>query len=374
MLRRLIPFAALAAVVLVPAAVAAPAASHTAHGTVVGKDRAHRGLVVALPGGTVQTFVAPSAFGRANIGRNVVVHYSPVAGKLPLALSVSLTGHASHALVRGTIVRIAAQRAIINAGGSALRVTLKAAKKQRALASAKDGPQVGDTVKVEVEINGDGSLDGSGVVVAAAPAGPQAGSDGEMEVRGKVKTSTPTSITITTGSGVDVPCTIPTGVTLNVQVGDLIELKCDLIGSTWTVRVAHGEQGQGSQGEGGQGDSKVEMRGTITSIDASQVTVTPTGGQPVTCAIPAGVKLAGTFNQNDVVKIECVKLGATLTLKSIEKKGASAQSSGGIGGSDDNGDDDNEGSDDSGPGSGSGSGSGGSGSTSGTGTFGGSGH
>jgi len=370
MLRRLVPFAALAAVVLVPAAVAAPSASHTLRGTVVGKDRAHRGLVVALSGGTVQTFVAPSAFGRASIGRNVVVRYSPVAGRLPLALSVNLTGHASHALVRGTIVRLAGQRAIINAGGSALRVTLKAVKKQRALASAKDGPQVGDTVKVEVEINDDGSLDGSGVVVAAAPAGPQAGSDGEMEVRGKVKTIVPTSITITTGSGVDVPCTIPTGVTLNVQVGDLIELKCDLIGGAWTVRVAHGEDGQGSQGEHGQGDSKVEARGTITSIDASQVTVAPSGGQPVTCVIPAGIVLAGTFSQNDVVKIECVKLGATLTLKSIEKKGASAEGSGGSGGSDDNGDDENEGSD----GSGSGSGSGGSGSTSGTGTFGGSGH
>jgi len=359
--RRLLRFAAVAAVSLVPAA-AAQGATHTLRGTVVGKDFAHHGLVVALPGGAVQTFVAPSVFGRTGVGRDVVVRYSPVAGRLPLALSVRLGGHATRALVRGTIVRIAGRQAIINAGGSALRVTLKALKGQRTLASATSGPQVGDTVEVEVEIRGNGSLDASGVVVAGAPAGPQAGSDGAMEVRGKVKTVSDTSITITSGSGVDVTCAIPTGVTLNVKAGDLVELTCDLIGPAWTVRVARGEDGQGGPG-GDAGSSRVEAFGPIASLDASQVTVTPNGERPVSCAIPNGVTLAGMFAQNDVVKIECVTLGTTLTLKRIKRDGSAADQSGGNRGSDDNGDGEQDGSDDSG----------GSGSTSGTGTAGGSG-
>ncbi len=63
-MRRLIPLAALVAAILVPTAVAAPKATQTLHGTVVAKDRAHHGLVIARPGGAVQTFVAPSAFGQ----------------------------------------------------------------------------------------------------------------------------------------------------------------------------------------------------------------------------------------------------------------------------------------------------------------------
>jgi len=246
---RLIPFAALIAAILVPAAVAAPKAMQTLHGTVVAKDSAHYGLVIALPGGAVQTFVAPSVFGRTDVGRTLVVRFAPVAGKLPVAVSVRLTGHASRAVVRGTVVRIVNRHAIINAGSSALRVTLRAPKGKRVLASANSGPQAGDTVTANVDIADDGTLDATSVVVAAAPTAPQPGSDGEMEVRGTVKSNVPPTIIVTTGSGVDVPCAIPDGVTLNVKAGDLIELKCDLIGTVWTVRVAHGESGQDNQGD-----------------------------------------------------------------------------------------------------------------------------
>jgi hypothetical protein len=265
-MKRLIPLGVLAAAILVPAAIAAPKATHTFRGTVVGKDRAHHGLVVALPGGGVQTFVAPSVFARTDVGGKVVVSFAPVAGKLPLALSVRLTGHASRAVVHGTIIRLAKRRAIINAGGTALRVTLHAPRTKRTLASANGGPQVGDTVTADVEIAGDGTLAASAVVVAPTTTTPQAGSDGEMEVRGTVTALTATSITVTTGSKVDVPCTIPDGVTLSVKLNDVIELKCDLIGTVWTVHVARGEDDQSDQGDQGDG-------GSLGSVGA-------TAGQP----------------------------------------------------------------------------------------------
>lgn len=326
-MKRLLLLGALAAAVLVPAAAASPAATHTLRGTVVAKDRAHHALVVALPGGRVQTLVAPAAFGRTDVGRRVVIRYTGLAGQLPVALGVSLKGHARHAVVRGTMVRLVKRHAIINAGGSVLNVTLKAPKGQRALASVKDTPTAGDTVKVEVDIDDDGSLDASAVVVAAAPAVTTAGSEGTMEVRGKVTVLAP--LTVETGGtpAVSVGCAIPVGFVPNVKIGDMIELKCDLIAGVWTVRVAHDEDDHSSSDD--DDSSEVEVRGTLAfSTDGKFVIVTPPApGSAVTCAIPTGISLT-QFLAGDTVKVECVTLGGVPTLKEIEKKGGSGAPSG----------------------------------------------
>ena len=360
-MRRLLLAAVIAAAVLVPAAGASQAAAHSLRGTVVAKDRAHRGLVVALPNGTVHTFVAPGAFSRTAIGRRVDIRFRPVAGSLPLALAVTAHGTSSHALVRGTIVRLVHRNVILSAGSSALTVTLKAPRSTRALAWANGGQaKVGDRVKVEVEIDDDGSLDASAVVVTAAPATTTAaGSEGELEVRGKVVTL-PTvgspQLTVLTGSSVTIACDVPAAaIPLNLQVGDLIELRCDLIGGHWTLRIAHGEDDQGDDDDESEGSddhgSKVEVRGTLAfSADLLSVTVTPpVPGSPVTCTIPKGVVLVPKFQAGDIVKMECVRTGAqTLTLKEIEQQQASGTSPGngesGSSGSDD--DDDGPGSDD----------------------------
>ena len=336
-MKRLLLLGALIAAVLVPAAAAAPAATHTLRGTVVAKDRAHHALVVALPGGKVQTLIAPAAFQRTDVGRRVVIRYSALAGQLPVALGVSLEGHARHAVVRGTMVRLVKRHAIINAGGSVLNVTLRAPKKQRSLASSQSGPSAGDSVKVEVEIH-NGSLAARAVVVTGAPAGTTAGSDGEMEVRGKVTSLSP--LTVATGGtpAVSVGCAIPVGFVPNVKVGDMIELECDLIAGVWTVRVAHDEDDHSSSGD--DDSSEVEVRGTLAfSTDGKFVIVTPTApGSAVTCVIPTGISLA-QFLGGDIVKMECVKLGEVLTLKEIEKKGSSGAPSGD---DDDDDDDDDE--------------------------------
>ncbi|MSO95435.1 MAG: hypothetical protein EXQ81_06530 [Thermoleophilia bacterium] len=321
--------------------------SHTLHGTVVAKDRANRGLVVALPGGNVQTLVAPAAFGRTDIGRRVVIRYTGVAGRLPVALSVSLRGHASRAVVRGTIVRLLKRNAIINAGGSLLRVTLKVPAAKRTLASAKSGPSVGDSVKVEVEIDDDDSLDASAVTVVATPAGPATDSEGEMEVRGTVTALSPTvpgTITVTTGTGVVVTCVIPPGVTRAVTIGDRIELKCELLAGTWTIRTPK----DGSKEHAGK-SSKMEVQGTIAAAilpSSTTVSVLRRGSLAdiVICAIVPG-SLA-RFALGDDVKMECATIGTTLTLTEIEKKDGG--SAGGSSGSSDDEDEDDDEDDDSG--------------------------
>lgn len=347
-MKRLLLLGALAAAVLVPAAAASPAAQHTLRGTVVAKDRAHHALVVALPGGAVKTVIAPQAFGRTHVGRTVVIRYTGLAGRLPMALGVSLKGHARHAVVQGTIVRLVKRDAVINAGGTALHVHLTATKAKRALASVETDPKVGDTVKVEVEIDPDGSLAASAVVATAAPAGPQVGSGGEMEVRGKVTALSP--LTVETGTPpVSISCVVPAGITPKVNLGDMIELKCDLIGTppTWTVRVAHGEDEH--SGQSGDDSSEVKVRGTLTfSTDGLSVIVTPPlPSSPVTCTIPSSVlaQVKAQFTAGDVVKAECVKVGDILTLKEIEKKsGDSGEKKSGDSGGQSGGEGDNSGS------------------------------
>ena len=94
-MKRLLLLGALAAAVLVPAATAAPATTGTLRGTVVAKDRAHHALVVARPGGAVQMVIAPERLRphRAS-GAPSSSAISAVTGRLPVALSVSLKGHA----------------------------------------------------------------------------------------------------------------------------------------------------------------------------------------------------------------------------------------------------------------------------------------
>jgi hypothetical protein len=374
-MKRLLLPAALLMATLVPVAAAAPATTHTLQGTVIAKDSAHHALVVARSGGAVQLVVAPKELGRTVLGRKVVIRYSVHAGVLPVALTVSPQALLHRAVVRGTIVRLAGQHAVINAGGSLLGVTLPSSKKGgRALASARSGPAVGDSVEVEVEIGDDGTLDADTVTETPAPAGQPAASGGEMEVHGKVATLLPATTTVAgsvtiTSIGLPVTCAIPAGTAVTFAVGDLVEIRCDLVGdpAAWTFRAAKSEDdhssgsnsgsssgsksgsftgsksgsftgsntgsGGGQQGSGDDGSAEVEVTGTIAApfvaATAVSVTVTPTGGgTPVTCTFAVGALNA--FAAGDVVKMECVKVGTGLELKEIEKgAGDSGDAAGG---------------------------------------------
>lgn len=332
-MKRPLLLGALLLAVLVPVAAAAPAATGTLRGTVIAKDRSHHALVVARPGGKVQMLVAPAAYARVGIGRTVVARTTSVTGQLPVAVSISVKGRAHKAVVQGTVVRLSGRQAVISAGGSLLRITL-ARSGRRALSSATSGPRIGDDVKVEVEIDDDGSLD-AGAVVVRADASKDAGSGGELEVRGTVTALTPAttavagSITVA-ARGVPVTCVIPLGVTLSVAIGDPIELECDLVGDpgVWTVHVAKSEDEQGEDedegdhsGPGHDDSTEVEVRGTIAApflLTSTSVTVTPRdGGAAVTCTIVAGS--LPRFAAGDSVKMECLEVGDTLKLKEIEK-------------------------------------------------------
>ena len=332
-MKRLLLLGALALAVLVPAATAAPATTGTStlRGTVIAKDRSHHALVVARPGGAVQMLVVRSAFTRVGIGRTILARTTTATGKLPVAVGVTIKGRAHKALVKGTIVRLAGQQAVIGAGGTFLRISLKGSSTRRQLSSSGSGPGIGDDVKVEVEIDDHGALEGGGVVVLGDASEHHDGA-GELEVRGTVMSLTPSTATVAgsitvTARSLPVTCAIPAGVTLTVTVGDLVELKCDLVGDpgVWTIRIAKHEDDEGGDddhsGPGHDGTTEVEVRGTIAAPflpTSTSVTVTPrSGGAPVTCTITAGS--LPRFAAGDAVKIECIKVGDTLKLREIEK-------------------------------------------------------
>jgi hypothetical protein len=159
----------------------------------------------------------------------------------------------------------------------------------------------------------------------ALTAGKHSGSAGKLEVRGTVTTLTDSSIIVTVSS-LPVPCAIPAGQKLTVKAGDMIELRCDLVGdpAVWTFHVAKGASSEGHHGSGHGDSSEVKVRGTIAAAftqTATLMTVTPKAGGPdVACAIGAGS--LPTLAAGDLVKMECAQVGGTLTLKKIKKKGS----------------------------------------------------
>jgi len=318
-MKRVLLVGAAVALFVAPTALGAGPAStaKTMRGIVVAKDKAHQGLVVASPAGAVRTISAPRAFAKTDVGRRVVVRYRVSGGGLPVAVGVDRGGEAGKALVRGTIIRLRKGHAVLSAGGSALSVSLKLPKRQRQLSASAAGPQAGDEVEIEVEIDDDGSLDATGVTVTSAGApSAQSASEGELEVRGTVTAFSP-AVVVKTGTGVVVTCVIPAGtVPTGIAVGDLVELKCDLIGGQWTLRKAHGEDDD----EQGHDDSHgSEVKGMLTSLDP--LTVKRGSGELVTCRVPTGVSLAGLV-VGQVVELKCRTIDGVLTLERLKVEGS----------------------------------------------------
>jgi hypothetical protein len=217
-----------------------PRRCETIRGTVVAKDKADAASSWRRRAASSRSRRGTGAFAKADVGA-VSFRYRLAAG-LRVALNVTRGSEARKALVRGTVIRVGRGQAVLSAGGSALSVSLATPKRQRLLSSSGSGPEPGDHVKIEVEIDDDGSLDAAGVTITSVgSAAAQSAAEGALEVRGIVTALTP-GLVVKTGTGVVVTCVVPAGATLTgVAVGDLVEMKCDLIAGQWTLRKVHGE-------------------------------------------------------------------------------------------------------------------------------------
>lgn len=112
------------------------------------------------------------------------------------------------------------------------------------LASIRAGQRVelrGSTLRAK---SGAARVLATGVTVAssrplstASPSSPASDddtADDEREITGKLTSLSP--VTVTSGTRT-VSCTVPAGMTLSgLAAGDLVEMTCDLVGSSWVVR------------------------------------------------------------------------------------------------------------------------------------------
>jgi uncharacterized membrane protein YgcG len=125
----------------------------------------------------------------------------------------------------------------------------------------------------------------------------------------------------------EVPVTVAIG---GFAIGDVVEIKCVLVGGVWTLRKIEREDAAPATVPAAPTSDEVEVKGSIVSLSPLQVGST-------TCAVPAGMSLTG-FAVGQLVELECKLVGGVLTVTKLKRE---------------DGDDDNEG-DRSGPSTGSG--------------------
>jgi len=152
-MRRMLLFtAALAAVLVLPATASA------FRGVAVAKDQARHTVVVASKDGVVRTVRAPGRIRALRLGHRVVYSARRLSGGTFLARSLRAHGRASHAVLRGVVVRNQRRlhRLLISAGSSVFSVRAPS----RGFASRR-GPRSGDRVEIRVRISRNGLSAGS---------------------------------------------------------------------------------------------------------------------------------------------------------------------------------------------------------------------
>jgi hypothetical protein len=163
---------------------------------------------------------------------------------------------------------------------------------------------------------------------SAGKAASSASTSGEREAKGPLVLGTGT---VSVGT---LECAVPAGTSLaGFAAGDMVELECTLVGGVLTLSKLSLEDDANGQGES-------EVKGVITALAAGSITVGST-----TCAVPAGVSLAG-FTVGAFVEMECDLVGGVPTLSKLkledDESATGDDDDSGSGSADD--DDDNSGS------------------------------
>ncbi|MFN8224606.1 MAG: hypothetical protein U0R50_15315 [Gaiellales bacterium] len=125
----------------------------------------------------------------------------------------------------------------------------------------------------------------------------------EREAKGPLTSLSP----VTVGT---LSCAVPATVsTSGFVVGDVVEITCDLVGGSWTLRKIKHEDDVAVPGAPGA-DDEVEVKGTISSLNPLTVGST-------SCAVPAGVSL-GSFAVGQFVEMKCELVGGVLTVTRLK--------------------------------------------------------
>jgi uncharacterized membrane protein YgcG len=220
------------------------AGAATVKGVVVGRSAARGTIAVASARGAVRTLHVAKL---VRVGSTVTATATARTDGTFTASHVAVRGHVHRARIHGVVTARTSGRFLLSAGRSMILVRAHAAR--RALASAKDGPPpVGTTVDTTVGIKDDGELDEQATKTD--------GNQAIVEIEGTVMAVSGSTFQVKTEGGLPLTINVPTGMTVNVAVGDEVELKADLQGATLTLVSLDDGNDQGDGGDGsGSGSS-----------------------------------------------------------------------------------------------------------------------
>ncbi len=320
---KLIVLAVIAAVLLIPASAQA-ATTAKLHGVVVAKESARHVLVVASRGGVVtSTRVTAKQLRATRLGSRLALVGTKLADGSLRATRVSAIGRAKHARLRVTVVKARGAKLLVAGGGTAFAIRLTHGT--RLLAAVRSGLKPGEKIQTDVRLGKNG------------PVGTTVQSLGEsvlIDFSGTITALDATSITLSSEEIATV-VGIPDGITLPalVQVGSEVEIVASISGSALTlveIKVdSEGDDGGSSVG----GDSRVDVEGSVTALDATSITIQPgDNASPVTLAIPDGFTLPDGLTTGSNVEAKGEVAGGVLTLTRIELKDSGDGDGGGDGG------------------------------------------
>ena len=301
-MKRLLLFAAAASAVL-----ALPATAAAFSGVVVAKDPARHALVIASRGGVVRTVRAPGHMRAARAGEQLVYTARRLSDGTFKAGSLRPTGRARHAVLRGTVVRHLAARYLFSTGGSVI-----------SLQAAARGHRAGDRVLAQVRI---------GRNRLTATSFKDLGHANSLELEGIFLDVKGDQLRLAVEHRGEVFVTVPSGFQLPpLKPGDEIELDVSVDATTGAFTLLSIRTDDEEDGEHG----KVEVKGTITNLTDTSITVSPGQqgddgsdddghGSPVTCAVTDKSLLSG-LQMNDKVEMRCAMVNGTLTLARLEKE------------------------------------------------------
>jgi hypothetical protein len=308
-MKRLLLFAAAASAVL-----ALPATAAAFSGVVVAKDPARHALVIASRGGVVRTVRAPGHVRAVRAGERLVISARRLSDGTFKAGSLRPAGHVRRAVLRGTVVRHRLSHYLLSTGGSVI-----------AIRGANRHHRAGDRVLVRVRIGRNG---------LTATSFKDLGHANSLELEGIFLDVKGNQLRLAVERRGEVFVTVPSGFQLPpLRPGDEIELDVSVDATTGAFTLLSIRTDDEEDGEHG----RVEVRGTITNLSDTSITVSPGRdddddghGSPVTCAVTDKSLLSG-FQMHDKVEMRCAMVNGKLTLVRLKKEDDEDDDGGGDG-------------------------------------------
>ena len=300
--------AVLVTVVAAPAATAG-ARTSTIKGVVVARQAARGTLVVASAGGRVSTIRTGA---HRTLGSRITAKATRLSDGTFKASAIGGRSVARSARIHATVVRAAAGRLVLSAGGSVFAI--RGFRQTSAVGSSLDpGSVVNATLTIDP---GEDSI--TQAVVQ------DVGQSNLVSLEGSISSLAPGSLVVAVEEGALTTIAIPSSITLpsTVAVGDRVELIAQVANGAFTLVTIQDEHAVQASGEGANiAQSEVEAEGFVTALSPTSLTIQGEQATPITFAIPAGFTMP-TVQVGDRVHAKgTMASDGTITLTRLETQG-----------------------------------------------------